>query len=528
MKAVILILIATAAFAQTTTNGSTTVIGGRVNNSGAAATQPHRTGTGSPVGRDACSFVGETYFQSDATAGSNVWASTATGTPCTWSLQGGGAVAASQLNTLQVTRTSPTVLTIGANCSTSTPCNVQAGTSVLSIVTSATATISSGNPTARIWVDNTGAVNVGYSTSSGVACVNATCAPSISSFSNSGIAPTWQWVSSTTAGQWDAAGGTDLRSVYHISKVVSATGPAMSASQTPTGTTVTYSPTSNTNSALETCAPASASGTAYVCSTSPTFTPVKGSRIIFQPDVANTGAATLAVNGASAASITKQAGAAALVANDILASPAEYTLVYDGSTWEMQSQSGNASGGTVTGPVSSTTGNVPQFADTSGKVLNGGLPVTQIGANSSLVETDSSGDIVTGAGGAIKVGGVSGVAVIAASGNMIPYFRIAFGNLDTVTCTAGAASLSTNYTIHRVDLNNQTSCAITFTAASQAQQIATVLLCNGGTTATTSITWTGVKGATAAGGTTGQCALQSFYYDATNSVWYGAGAGTWN
>lgn len=66
------------------------VFTGTVDAHGATKTLPHRTGQGSPVSRDACSTIGETYFQSDATAGSNTFACTAAGSPGVWSLQGGG------------------------------------------------------------------------------------------------------------------------------------------------------------------------------------------------------------------------------------------------------------------------------------------------------------------------------------------------------------------------------------------------------------------------------------------------------
>jgi len=73
--------------AQVVVNGGR-VLKGRVDASGASATLPHRSGTGSPNARDNCTTVGETYFQTDATAGSNTWACTTTGTPGTWTLQG--------------------------------------------------------------------------------------------------------------------------------------------------------------------------------------------------------------------------------------------------------------------------------------------------------------------------------------------------------------------------------------------------------------------------------------------------------
>lgn len=93
------------------------------------------------------------------------------------------------------------------------------------------------------------------------------------------------------------------------------------------------------------CAAGSGSGTAYTCATSPTFTPAAGDIIIFLPDVANTASATLSVNGQGAKPLKKQAGAANLIANDLLASPAPYLMTYDGTRWDMQSQTGNVAGG---------------------------------------------------------------------------------------------------------------------------------------------------------------------------------------
>jgi hypothetical protein len=55
----------------------------------AAHTLPDRVGTGSPIGRDNCLYVGESYFQTDSVAGQNVFRVTALGTPCTWTLSSG-------------------------------------------------------------------------------------------------------------------------------------------------------------------------------------------------------------------------------------------------------------------------------------------------------------------------------------------------------------------------------------------------------------------------------------------------------
>lgn len=69
--------------ARTTGNNSYT---GANNFTLATRTAPHRASTGSPASRDNCT-VGDTYFQTDATAGQNQWGCTATNT---WTLQGGG------------------------------------------------------------------------------------------------------------------------------------------------------------------------------------------------------------------------------------------------------------------------------------------------------------------------------------------------------------------------------------------------------------------------------------------------------
>jgi hypothetical protein len=75
---------------------------------------------------------------------------------------GGGASMASQLGDLQVVYTSATVLTIGANCSTVTPCNVRFGSQVYRITASATATVSAGTGTAYVYVTSSGTLTVGH------------------------------------------------------------------------------------------------------------------------------------------------------------------------------------------------------------------------------------------------------------------------------------------------------------------------------------------------------------------------------
>ncbi|MBV9747119.1 MAG: hypothetical protein JO099_25435, partial [Acidobacteriia bacterium] len=88
-----LLAIPVALCAQTTINGGR-IIKGIWDASGSIRSLPNRTGTRSPVGRDSCTTPGETYFQSDATPGQNLWVCTGSGTPGAWSQISAGTGAA--------------------------------------------------------------------------------------------------------------------------------------------------------------------------------------------------------------------------------------------------------------------------------------------------------------------------------------------------------------------------------------------------------------------------------------------------
>ncbi len=64
------------------------VITGTIRAQGASRTAPCREGTGAPTGQNGTR--GECYFQTDATAGSNMWWATASGTPATWTQSSAG------------------------------------------------------------------------------------------------------------------------------------------------------------------------------------------------------------------------------------------------------------------------------------------------------------------------------------------------------------------------------------------------------------------------------------------------------
>jgi len=121
---------------------------------------------------------------------------------------GGGATMANQLGDLAATRTSSTVLSIGAGCTPSSPCNVRFGYQVYSITNSATATISgSGIGTAYVYVNSSGSLMIGHNLT--VACsAGCTQQAGITSFPPN-VLPVCTWTA--TNGTWDSTGWHDQR-----------------------------------------------------------------------------------------------------------------------------------------------------------------------------------------------------------------------------------------------------------------------------------------------------------------------------
>jgi hypothetical protein len=170
--------------------------------------------------------------------------------------------------------------------------------------------------------------------------------------------------------------------------------------------------TSHNLSVPANCVAASGSGTAYTCTTSPTFTPATGDHIQFKADVANTGAATLSVNGATAASIKKWGGGTNLIANDLLAGN-WISATYDGTYWQLEGQLGNANATQINGTsISGLSGSGSTLALTTSPAiasptLTGTVttPLTTAG-----VVTTTSGGVL----GSVATTG-SGSAVLATS-----------------------------------------------------------------------------------------------------------------
>lgn len=182
---------------------------------------------------------------------------------------------------------------------------------------------------------------------------------------------------------------------------------------------------------------------------------------------------------------------------------------------------GNSTGCTsyVQGPGTVTSGNVPTWNGTTGLSLGAGLGVASANTNSAIVQRDSSGNI--------NVSNVNGAQILASTLTDIG-FRIRSSAPTTSTCTSSAATVTMNSSVNHVSLNNQSTCAVTVNTGSTSE-MAWFVVCNGASTATTSLSWVGIKGAPTTTGTTSQCTAFTAVWDTVNSNWYVTGAAsTWN
>lgn len=111
------------------------------------------------------------------------------------------------------------------------------------------------------------------------------------------------------------------------------------------------------------CSAASASPTAYTCTTSPSFTPADQDIVLFEADVASAATPTIQVNGSTVGPTKKGGGATALVANDFLAG-GHYLIQWDGTNWQVLGQTG--------GPTNTSQGGTGLATCVSGVPLTGG------------------------------------------------------------------------------------------------------------------------------------------------------------
>jgi len=207
-------LFLSAAWGQTTTAIDLRLQSRDIDFGGAVSTRPFKVGPSLP----ATCGLGEMFYLTSAASGSNLYGCTAANS---WTIETGTAAQAiSQLSDLVASRTSATVLTLGASCSVATPCNFRFGSATHAFTSPTSATISAGSGTAYIFLDPSGALTVGH-TMTLICASGCTAAAGISAFPSNSI-PLFTWTA--TNGTWDTNGGTDWRAFQSTSNVVVGAG----------------------------------------------------------------------------------------------------------------------------------------------------------------------------------------------------------------------------------------------------------------------------------------------------------------
>ncbi|HEX4227080.1 MAG TPA: hypothetical protein VHZ07_00305 [Bryobacteraceae bacterium] len=189
--------------------------------------------------------TGQLFFDSATSPGANLFGCTATNTWTLMSSSGSGsgssgsgssgASMASQLGDLATTLANGT-LTIGAGCSSATPCNVRIGNTTYSFKFPGTVSISGSNSgLVFLYIDGGGNLTAGSVAT--LTCSGCTYAPGVTAFPSNSI-PLYTW--SSTGGAFDATGGTDFRAMISTKNLLG--GPGIIVSENAGTSTVAVDP----------------------------------------------------------------------------------------------------------------------------------------------------------------------------------------------------------------------------------------------------------------------------------------------
>jgi hypothetical protein len=129
-----------------------------------------------------------------------------------------GAQLGAQLADLIVARPAANSLAIGTQCSTATPCNVRFGNTVYRFTASANVSLSSGTGTAFVYINRDGALTVGHNLA--LSCTGCN-AESATAFPDDAV-PLFRWTA--TGDVWDSNGGTDMRAFLSGRTVLAGSG----------------------------------------------------------------------------------------------------------------------------------------------------------------------------------------------------------------------------------------------------------------------------------------------------------------
>jgi hypothetical protein len=194
--------------------------------------RPFPTGASLPATCD----VGDLFFLTSAPVGAtqcvaaNTWAAIQ-GTPSSSSSSG------TTTGAINVQKNSATQLTVAPNCAIATPCLFRIGSTVYSQMAPATATVTSGNGLAYIYIDANANIVVGVASlgSPGVTCSGCVVLSSITQYPF-GTIPIGTW--NATSGTWDPAGDNGVAPLSAPPALIG--GSNITVAQTGSSVTVSY------------------------------------------------------------------------------------------------------------------------------------------------------------------------------------------------------------------------------------------------------------------------------------------------
>jgi hypothetical protein len=222
----IISLLAASAFADAQTQLDLANQSKNVDFSGAISTKPAKAGTAIPA---SCT-LGEAFFKTNAPAGQNLYGCTSTNT---WTLMGGAAMD-SQLGDFGASNTSASVQTLGALCSSATPCQIRTGSVLFTMTAPVTLSLSgtSANGTVFWYLSPSQVLTAGHNSTATLTC-SAGCmvASGIASFPPDAT-PLWQ--TTFTSNVWDALNPATMDKRAFLSRNVIVPGSGVSSVSDPT------------------------------------------------------------------------------------------------------------------------------------------------------------------------------------------------------------------------------------------------------------------------------------------------------